>query len=135
MIGDFNQDAFSVVRAFRLLRNQDFFKVIDQKNFIIWSDCGKHFRCAEFISFLMKELSQSQIHVNLNFFAESHGKNSRDQHFSNISKFIVQAEYKKRLLGTQDVITAILEGQEKANMFRKKQGKFIYFFRNCFFRS
>ena len=103
LIGDFVQDAFSVIRAFRLMRNQEFFKKIDKKNYIIWSDCGKHFRCSEFMHFLMKELAELKINVNLNFFSESHGKNARDQHFSNISKFIKQAESKVRLTNTADV--------------------------------
>ena len=124
IVGDFKQDAFSVVRAFRLLRNQEYLKKVEKNNYIIWSDCGKHFRCSEFISFLMIELAQSNIHVNLNFFGESHGKNSRDQHFSNISKFIKQAEYQMKLENTSDVLNAILTGQEKANIFREEQGKY-----------
>ena len=131
-VGDFKQDAFSAVRAFRLLRKQDFFKAIDKKNYIVWSDCGKHFRCSEFISYLMEELAGSEIHVNLNFFGEAHGKNSRDQHFSVISNFIKQAEYTNRLMNTQDVIDAVLKGQERSNFFRKEKGKkFLLFI--CFF--
>ena len=117
-VGDFYQNAFSVVRAFRLLRKQTFFEVLDKKKYIIWADCGKHFRCAEFISYLMRELVEEKINVNLNFFAESHGKNSRDQHFSNISKFINQATYKNRLTNTNDIIRSILVGQKRANLFQ-----------------
>ena len=125
MIGDFYQNAFSVVRAFRLLRKQQFFKDLDKKNYIIWADCGKHFRCAEFISFLMKELAEDKIHVDLNFFGESHGKNSRDQHFSNVSNFLKQAEYKMRLTNTAEIIKAIEIGQRRANLFQALKRKFL----------
>ncbi len=124
MVGDFNQSAFVVVRAFRYMRSQTFFKEIDKKNYIIWADCGKHFRCAEFVSYLMEELAESKINVNLNFFGEAHGKNSRDTHFSNIMKFVKQAEYKQRLKNTDDLINAILAGQKKANLFQKIRSKF-----------
>lgn len=54
---DLNEDARSVVRGFRLLREQNFFKTIDKKSYIIWMDCGKHFRNNEVIGYLLKELS------------------------------------------------------------------------------
>ncbi len=37
---DEKSDAMAAVRGFRILRNQHFFKQIDKKNYIIWSDCG-----------------------------------------------------------------------------------------------
>ena len=33
-------DGFSVVRALRFLRNQEFFKKFEKKNYIFWSDAG-----------------------------------------------------------------------------------------------
>ena len=30
--------------AFRFIRKQEIFKKIEQKKYIIWVDCGKHFR-------------------------------------------------------------------------------------------
>jgi hypothetical protein len=73
----------------RLLRQQSFFKEIEKKNWVVWADCGSHFRCKELSYFLFNELRNApeQIIVNLNFFGEKHGKNSRDQHFSAISIF------------------------------------------------
>ena len=38
------QDGFSVIRGFRLIRKQEVFKKIDKKKYIIWTDCGTHFR-------------------------------------------------------------------------------------------
>ena len=127
LIGDFSQDAFSVIRAFRMMRNQEFFRRIDKKKYFIWCDCGKHFRCSEMMHYLMKELAEIQISVNFNFFAESHGKNNRDQHFSSIAKFLKQAENKVRLTNTKDIINAIEHGQSKANFIRKLRSKNVFF--------
>jgi len=51
----------------------------------------------------------------LNFFAEKHGKNSRDAHFSNITKFIRAQSLVKRLISSQDIADAIMERQAMAN--------------------
>ena len=69
----FKSDAFSVVRAFRFLRNQNFFKLIDKKHYVIWTDCGTHFRSKEAFAYFLKELPSEGLTVDLNFFAEKHG--------------------------------------------------------------
>ena len=46
---------------------------------------------------------------------EHHGKNARDAHFSNVSKFVEQYSLKKRLTCSQDVVDAINPGQMQAN--------------------
>lgn len=55
------------------------------------------------------------IQVNLNYFAEKHGKNSRDAHFSCISKFVQAASLRERLTCSDDIVDAIEEGQRRAN--------------------
>lgn len=50
------QDAYSFIRAFRVLRDQEFFKAIDKKNYSVWLDCGKHFRNNLVIGYLFQEL-------------------------------------------------------------------------------
>lgn len=37
---DEHQDAYSAVRGFRILRDQEWFKEIEQKDYIVWADCG-----------------------------------------------------------------------------------------------
>jgi hypothetical protein len=49
---DLNQAAHAVVRGFRLLREQTFFKEIDQKEYVVWCDAGKHFRNNELLGLL-----------------------------------------------------------------------------------
>ena len=78
------QDALAVVQCFRFLRKQKFFVDVEKNNYIIWADCGSHFRCSELAHYLFKELAEEKKIVNLNFFCEKHGKNRRDQHFSNV---------------------------------------------------
>ncbi len=63
-----SQDSYSVIRAFRILRNQEFFKKIDQNEYVIWTDCGKHFRNGLFVGFLFKELKCSNIHGKIFLF-------------------------------------------------------------------
>lgn len=48
----------NVVRAFRFLREQEFFKEIDKNEYIVWLDCGKHFRNQTVIGYLLIELAQ-----------------------------------------------------------------------------
>ncbi|RNA26241.1 hypothetical protein BpHYR1_013587 [Brachionus plicatilis] len=112
---DLCEDARAVVRGFRILRDQDFFKQIEKKSLIVWMDCGKHFRNCEVVGYLLKDLAKEKIHVNLNFFCEKHGKNQRDSHFSCISRFINAESLKRRLCSTKDIVEAINNGQLKAN--------------------
>jgi hypothetical protein len=59
-----SQDAHAVVRAFRILRNQLFFKNIEQDDYVIWADCGTHFRNSLIMGYLFKELKNSNKHGN-----------------------------------------------------------------------
>ncbi len=63
------------------------------KNFYIWSDVGTQFRCHEYTDFLFDELAKDGILVNLSYLAEKHEKNSRDQHFSIVSKALERNEF------------------------------------------
>lgn len=53
--------------------------------------------------------------VNLNFFAEKHGKSCRDTHFSMVSKFIYAESLVKKLTCSADFVEAILKRQNMAN--------------------
>jgi len=57
----------SVVRAFRILRSQKFFKEIEyfkdeQKELVVWCDCGTHFRNGLLMGYFFKELKSLNIH-------------------------------------------------------------------------
>ena len=88
---------------------------------------GTHFRCGEVLHFFLVELASdiNQIHVELNFFGEKHGKNSRDQHFSVISKFIELETHKKRLNDSKDIIECINKRQNASNLIRKHNSNYI----------
>lgn len=53
--------------------------------------------------------------MNVNFFGDHHGKNARDAHFSNVSKFVKDMSLIKQLTCSKDVVDAINFGQKKAN--------------------
>ena len=57
--------------------------------------------------------------VNLNFFCEHHGKNNRDAHFLNISRFIQAESLVKQLNSSQDIVDAIHKRQGIANENQK----------------
>ena len=126
---DDSQTAESAVRAFRIMRERSWFERIDQKEYIVWTDCGKHFRNKTLVGYLLCELAKvNGIHgmpinfnfksnlfqlifksiVSINFFGEKHGKNQRDTHFSNISRFIHAESLVKRLTSSQDIADAIM---------------------------
>ncbi len=115
IVYDGSQEALSVVRCFRFLRIQSFFKEIEKSSYILWCDTGKHFKCAELAHYFLDELAKEKINVNWNFFGEKHGKNSRDQHFSTVSAYIKQHEFKNKLVCSNDIVEAINHGQMRSN--------------------
>lgn len=115
-----SSDAKSVVESFKLLRNMDFFRRIDKKKYVIWTDCGTHFRCAQFYNYLFNELIVENIFVKWNFFAEKHGKNRRDQHFSAVSNYLKQESFKTKIGSTDDIVNCLNKYQERSNENRKK---------------
>ena len=66
------------------------------------------------------------------FFAEKHGKNGRDSHFSNIAKFITAESLVRRLTSSQDVADAIMTRQRMANE-NNKGFQFFFFYFSIFF--
>ena len=62
---DLEKTSYVAVRGFRLLREQSFFIEIESavfgsgtdKQYIVWSDCGLHFRCQVFFGYLLLELT------------------------------------------------------------------------------
>lgn len=53
--------------------------------------------------------------MNLNFYADHHGKSPRDTHFSNVSHFVHEHSLKKQLVSSNDIVEAINLGQIRAN--------------------
>ena len=98
-------------------------------------DTGKSFRNNELLGYLLLELAEQNIHgnsslnevfkvsiyfvkltlVNLNYFAEKHGKNARDAHFSKLAQFIKAESLIRRLRNSQDIVDAIISRQNMAN--------------------
>lgn len=58
---DLCQDAYSVVRGMRILRNQNYFKEIEKSEYVIWLDTGKSFRNSEVLGYFLIELAREKI--------------------------------------------------------------------------
>ena len=43
------------------MRQEDFFKEIDKREYIIWCDAGKHFRNNEILGYFLRELARENI--------------------------------------------------------------------------
>ena len=120
---DCKQDAAKAVVGFKFLRETAQFKAIEKDNYIIWSDCGGHFRCAEFISYLFDDLRlKKKIKIQMNFFAENHGKNSRDQHFSVVSNYVRLESFKVKITSTQQLVDVLNRRQHESNSSRGDDG-------------
>jgi hypothetical protein len=74
IISDYHgQEAIDVIIIFEHILTRPEFQMVDEIDYIIWTDCGKQFRCAEFIFFLFNTLAEKGKRISLNFFAEKHG--------------------------------------------------------------
>ena len=69
------------------------------KKVSFWMDSGPHFRSREILHLLLKQVVGNWRTVVVNYFAESHGKNPCDQHFSHLSQAL------KSLADKTDVTT------------------------------
>lgn len=74
---DIKEDSYATIRGFKFLREQEFFKAIERTfinkplNYIIWSDCGKHFRNQNVLGYLFNELKEANIQGKLLLLFES----------------------------------------------------------------
>lgn len=51
-----DQNTSSVIRSLDFLQKQEFFKKIDKPNYIIWADCGPHFRSYQLLHYFFVEM-------------------------------------------------------------------------------
>jgi hypothetical protein len=65
---DLNQDGKVAVKGFRILRDQAFFRILDEKvsDYCVWCDCGSHFRNCEFVGYCL-ELAAENKHGKFKF--------------------------------------------------------------------
>ncbi len=56
------QDARAAKRGFRILREQNWFREIEENDYVVWCDCGKHFRNNEMAGYLLMELADEKKH-------------------------------------------------------------------------
>jgi len=77
----------------------------------VWCDRGPHFNCDELVAgvtcMLPSEFSHLTLFVDLNFFAEKHGKSAVDGHFSLLSRWLKQAAAQQHLVSNDDLLSAL----------------------------
>jgi hypothetical protein len=98
-----------VISAFEKLFSLPQFKEMNGTNFEIWSDTGPHFRSYQFMHYLLKHRPET---IQVNFFAEKHGKSPCDSHFSLISRYKTGIEVHKRISSSSQFIE-LMEAQIK----------------------
>jgi hypothetical protein len=76
----------------------------------------------KFIKYIFSS-SEDYLIVSVNFFGEKHGKNGRDTHFSQISKFIKAESLLTHLISSQDVVNAINKRTKLTNDYREFKGR------------
>jgi hypothetical protein len=98
-----------VIKIFKHIMTLPQFIEVDQASYVVWVDCGSQFRSGEFLYFCANSLAQQGKSVTLNYFAEKHGKNNRDQHFSVVSRAFEYAVQKSRsgLNSAEEVVEAL----------------------------
>ena len=69
-----SQTAADFIEKFKFLRKLEKFIKIEKKNYIIFTDTAKSFRCDEVLYYFLIELKKIGIHVSYNCFCEYHGK-------------------------------------------------------------
>ncbi len=76
----------------------------------------------------VEELSKNRKKISLNFFAECHGKNPLDAHFSNIAEMINrESESSQSLNCSKDIVDTINKKQAKINEYRVGKGNILNF--------
>ena len=82
-----------------------------------WSDSGKHFRSAEYMHYILCELSNFyQIQCFINFFTEYHGKNAVDGHFGILTHWFNEGESVQDILTINDLIGFFRNKANKVSM-------------------
>ena len=51
-----DQNTSSVIRSLEFILRQPFFRMIDKQNYIIWADCGPHFRSFQLLHYFFVDL-------------------------------------------------------------------------------
>ena len=84
-----SQKAADFIDCFRFLRSLPMFKSIEKKEYIIFSDTAKVFRCKEVNHFYLVELANLDIAVSFNYFCEYHGKVSFELRLTSVKHFLI----------------------------------------------
>ena len=87
----------------------------------ICTDCGSHFRSGELLKFLSDEARTKNVQINMNFFAEYHGKSVVDCHFGDLSRVFIEIIKDTEIKNAKDLKEAF------ENKIRERGSENIYF--------
>ena len=87
-------------------------------------DCGRHFRCAEFLSYAMVNLPQemSAVEVTWNVHGEQHGKSIVDSHFSVLQHYLKNASHYSYFRTSTEICKVLEHEQALSNASRALKG-------------
>ena len=111
-----------LLTAIREMEGKGKFHMCDFSSVKVWADAGKHFRCAEFVGFVLGDFSVGSKslstlykldHIAINYLVEKHGKNWRDTHFSSLRRYINRIARKKYILTASDLKNALEAGYKQ----------------------
>lgn len=117
-------DSFFYKKAITwLLRNN---KLSTFSNLSFWLDYGNHFRSAEMLYFIFREIMDEQFFfsIKMNYFTEYHGKNMVDGHFGVLTSWLKDGENTNEIKNIDQLINFF---QEKTKRDDQKY-EFIKFY-------
>ena len=99
-----SHDNFFTKQPIRKLLNTEAFNYVNKLFF--WSDCDNHFRSKEMVHFLVKQLLQESFFspIQLNLFAEYHGKSGVDGQHGVLSRWLKESEITKGIKNIDGLI-------------------------------
>ena len=102
----------AIEKALQMAADHHWFDIRQFKKVVMWSDCGQHFRCGEFLQYALDVMQTKYgiLEAICNFLAEKHGRNRRDGHFSVIQRYIHAYCESHTMWRSTDVVAAIRHG-------------------------
>lgn len=101
-----NHDALFATLCLRKLYEDEWFASKKFSSIKIWTDCGPHFRCKEFLYFLYHDTCARFKEVEWNLFEVHHGKTEVDGHFGQLARWLRDANKATLILTTTELFQA-----------------------------
>ena len=110
------------------IKELDLQNLKELKHVSIWSDCGPHFRTAQFLSHLEQSwVLPSKITISVNFCVERHGKSEVDALFSQCNSWLARAKQDPECYITEvdELVAALKHESQKVQRLDPSGVKYI----------